>query len=313
MNIQEKVLQRFCKDYSIPITVFSQPYFSHFIETLDPVLDTHKKLKMLYVTLQELESTDKFLSEGSRITKEVINLIQSAKGFQEFKNMDKSAFNVPGIASTTVYDKVNQGKDFVSIDLKKANFNSLQLLGIHDDLGIYQYEDLIGKFSSQEYFQKSKMLRQVIFGDEVMEPKKQQRLQKFVIHHLYEMLTKAGFSVLGATADEIIVKDSKDIEGVKNVLNDAPDNMKFFRVESFTLKGLSDKPYFVKTVTDDAGNTKEEFKSVPSQYFAQAVRLHLNQALQENDLIFNYEGIPAKMLRSVFSELNVEEKKQMKP
>lgn len=313
MNNQEKILQRFCKDYAIPITLFSQPYFSHFIEVLDPLLDTHKKLKMLYVTLQEFESADDFLSEGSRISKEVINLIQNTKGFEKFKNMEKTAFNIPSIANATVYDKANQGKDFISIDLKKANFNSLQLLGIHDDLGIYHYEDLVGKFSDQEYFQKSKMLRQVIFGDESMEPKKQQRIQKFVVHHLYEILMKEGFNVLGATADEIIIKDCKDIERVKNVLTEAPDNMKFFRVESFTLKVLGNKPYFVKILTDESGNKKEEFKSVPNQYIAQAVRIHLNQPLQENDLVFNFEGIPAKMLYSIFDELNIESKKHIKP
>lgn len=303
MNIQEKILQRFCKDYALPITVFQQPYFGHFIEVLDPVLNTHEKLKLLQSALKELGTPDAFMSEGARISKAIITTINETPNFQKFKNMGKDDFTNPGINGVTVYHKDNQGIDFISIDLKKANFNSLQLLGVHDDLKIYQYEDLVGKFTDLEYFKKSKALRQVIFGDESMEPKKQQRLQKHVIYNLSQLLIKAGFDVLGASADEIVLKNCKDIKKVQDVLSAAPQNMQFFRVEHFTIKGLGEKPYFVKTVTDESGETKEEFKAVPSQYFAQAVRLHLGQPLQENDLVFSYEGITSRMLEPVFEEL----------
>lgn len=305
MNIQEKLLQRFCKDYSLPVTVFQQPYFAHFMEVLDPVLNTSEKMRLLQDALKELGTPDAFMSEGSRLSKAIIAEIKATKGYETFKSLGKDEFVTPGINGTNLYHKDNEGIDFVSIDLRKANFNSLQLLGIHDDLKVYTYEDLVGKFTSLEYFKKSKAMRQVIFGDESLEPRKQQRLQKYVIYQLNELLVKAGFTVLGASADEIIVKNSKDVKAVQEVLKTAPDNMQFYKVEHFTLKGLGDKPFFVKNITDENGKTSFEFKAVPAQYFAQAVRLHLNQPLHENDLVFSYEGLLAKMMTPVFDELKI--------
>lgn len=306
MNINEKVLQRFCNDYSLPIPVFSEPYFSHSIELLDPILDTKNKLKILYLALNNLKTIDKFLSEGNKISRNVIDLIKSAPSFDKFINMGKDDFTIAGVSSRQVYDKVNEGKNFISIDLKKANFNSLNLFGIHKEIGVSSYEDLISKFSDNEYFKKSKMLRQVIFGNSELDPRKQQRLQKYIISHLYSLLVKDGYDIMASSTDEIVLSGTKDIQSVMNTLSYAPDIMQFYRVESFSLKGLSDKPYFVKTITDIEGNTKDEFKQVPSQYFAQAVRLHLNQPLQQNDLVFSFEGIPSKMLRPVFPELDLE-------
>ena len=53
-------------------------------------------------------------------------------------------------------------------------------------LGYDDYESLIGHVSNFEYFKKSKYLRQVIFGN--MLPKKQQRLQKWVIDQVISVL-----------------------------------------------------------------------------------------------------------------------------
>ncbi len=53
-----------------------------------------------------------------------------------------------------VYEDSSNGKFFLSIDLKSANFNSLRFCNPALILGCNSWEDLIGKFTNLTYFLK---------------------------------------------------------------------------------------------------------------------------------------------------------------
>jgi hypothetical protein len=154
-----------------------------------------------------------------------------------------------------------------------------------------------------EYFSKSKMIRQVIFGD--LNPSRQQRLQKYIINQLCIKLKENGYELSSASSDEIIISNSSNVEDIKKLLSDVPEKFKFFRVEKFNFKQIdNDGKYFIKTTETDNGE-KVEFKSVPGHLFAQVYKKHLGLEINDNDMLFYHDGFLAQFKEPLFTkELN---------
>ena len=65
------------------------------------------------------------------------------------------------VGEHSLYSEETNGKFYVSIDLKKANFQALKFAGVLDDV---DYDHFMYKYGADEYIRNSKYLRQVIFG-----------------------------------------------------------------------------------------------------------------------------------------------------
>ena len=134
-------------------------------------------------------------------------LIKSTKTYEKLNafDMNKEFPLEEQVKQQNIYIIPNVGKKLISVDLEKANFNVLKMIGLSDEIKANSYNELLAKFTQDEYYQISKKIRQVIFGD--LNPSRQQRLQKYVINHLCKTLKDNGCILSSASSDEIIIQN----------------------------------------------------------------------------------------------------------
>ncbi len=287
--------------------------FPYYVNLIDPHFDVKKKLTMLEEVVVKLGGEDRFFSESNRIKETLINAIQATPSYATLSNDVLKAYEtVNHVEHQDIYNMGNANRTYISVDLKHANFNVFRMYDETLTLGFKSYEDLVGSITPFDYFKKAKYLRQVIFGN--MLPKKQQRLQKWVIDKIISVLHKeVGIQLtdfVSASSDEIVFAVAPDNIGqfvsmVGNKLAEDATTKPYadwIKVEAFTLKSIGDKKFFVK---ENLVSGKVEFKAVPSLYFMQVYKKYIGKELEPYDLYFVSDGYLAEFKETVFD--NVEE------
>lgn len=300
MELTNSIKQRFVKDFKLPINLIQDPYFDYFIELYNPDFDTYKKLELLQSFLSTCKDQEDFFQKGTTVSTAVKEFIQNSKAYELMNNADLNSFpQNKNLTQQNIYIVPNVDKELISIDLEKANFNSFKLFNFEEETGIKTYRELISKFTDQEYFQQSKMFRQVIFGD--LNPARQQRIQKYVIGQLCQKLQENGCEISSASSDEIIVKNKSSIKEIEQILSTVPKELQFFRVEKFHFSRIGDDfDFFVKYTEQKDGSIKKEFKNSPGHLFPQIYKQHLKLELNQYDMLFYHDGYLAEFKEPVF-------------
>ncbi len=300
MELTNSIKQRFVKDFKLPINLIQDPYFDYFIELYNPDFDTYKKLELLQSFLNTCKDQEDFFQKGTTVSTAVKEFIQNSKAYELMNNADLNSFpQNKNLTQQNIYIVPNVDKELISIDLEKANFNSFKLFHFEEETGIKTYRELINQFTDQEYFQQSKMFRQVIFGD--LNPARQQRIQKYVIGQLCQKLQENGCEISSASSDEIIVKNKSSTSEVEQILATAPKELQFFRVEKFHFSRIGDDfDFFVKYTEQKDGSIKKEFKNSPGHLFPQIYKQHLKLELNQYDMLFYHDGYLAEFKEPVF-------------
>lgn len=300
MELTNSIKQRFVKDFKLPINLIQDPYFDYFIELYNPDFDTYKKLELLQSFLSTCKDQEDFFQKGTTVSTAVKEFIQNSKAYELMNNADLNSFpQNKNLTQQNIYIVPNVDKELISIDLEKANFNSFKLFNFEEETGIKTYRELISKFTDQEYFQQSKMFRQVIFGD--LNPARQQRIQKYVIGQLCQKLQENGCEISSASSDEIIVKNKSSTKEIEQILSTVPKELQFFRVEKFHFSRIGDDfDFFVKYTEQKDGSIKKEFKNSPGHLFPQIYKQHLKLELNQYDMLFYHDGYLAEFKEPVF-------------
>ncbi len=269
MKITNSEKKRFIKDYGLPIQLVQEPYFEYYINLLDPYFQTIEKYKKFKEVVKD---QDNFLDFSQNLSKNIIDDIKNSNTYKEFShtfsNTNMKDYTVPQnyIMSKQLYLPENDGGTFISIDIKKANFNSMKYFD-SDMFRAKTYEELIEKYTDYEYFKESKFFRQVIFGN--LSPKRQQKIQKFMIYKVYEKLEAViSNGIFSYSSDEIVIKVpfAHSTNHYLNVIKDELENIGFIdelRIKSFNLNNFY-KDYYVREYKN-----KVEFKKCPSTFFMQ--------------------------------------------
>ena len=303
MEKTTSINKRFSKDYRLPINLYSEPYFSYFTELYESQFNIHKKLLWLNEVLTNCSESDDFFKIGNEISENIKNCIKNSCAYEKLNNVDmnKNFVSQEILKNENIYQQKNIGKEFISIDLNKANFNVFGLFGLKEELMINSYEDLIKKFTDYNYFIQSKMLRQVIFGD--LNPKRQQKLQKYVINNLASLLGKNEYDIYSCNSDELIIshkKNSLNKEEVKNILANSPNEFKFFKIESFCIEKIKDSDFYLKKSLKENNEEHVEFKSVPNYLYAQVFKYFHDLPINDYDLMFYHENMLAQFKEPYF-------------
>jgi len=310
MQLSNTIKQRFVKDWKLPFHVVQEPIFSYMIDEVDQHFNSKYKLKLLEDVIETLGSEESFFSEANKVKNSIIQSIQLTPAYKMLQNDKLVKYDIEpnGIKQKDIYTMENVNRTFISLDLVKANFNVMKMYDNSLTLGFETYDDLVSSVTDFDYFKKSKYLRQVIFGN--MLPKKQQKLQKWVMRQLIEMLhDDVGVDMVdfvSASADEVLFAiDPKDadkfVDMVKRKLksnDNTSDFASWVRVEAFTLKSIGDKKFFVKEFLDGA----IEFKGIPSFLFMQVYKRFVNKEVIKMDKMFFHEGYLASFEQGVFDE-----------
>lgn len=310
-----KLRKRFIKDYNLPIQAVQDPYFEYLLDLYDPLFNCKKKYSVFLEYIKQFKNDEEYFKYQSKWLDGVVNHIKEKESFKFFNE----EFNLNGmhkseIKQKNIYSKDNVGKLFLSVDLKKANFQALKFVNLEIIDNCNTYEDFLRQFTDSQYLLESKHIRQVIFRN--LNPKRQQTVQKHIISlfvkQLEDRVEKERF-ISASSGEIVIVMDPNNIDEIEYLQDlieaSANDwsisvNVSLFKLEQIDHNlGYVKKEYLVesnKLLIEDG----IEFKAVSSLFMAQAFKTYFNQPIEDSDLVFYHEGHLAKFLQTVEEKEN---------
>lgn len=302
-----KIIKKaFAKDFSLPISIFDEEHFQYTLKTLDPYYNSLFKYKLLEEYIDKLKETEADYEEAFHaINKKVIdNSIQSIgqnQAYQDFITMDMSELkhNLTISKNNQLYKSHNHGKRFISVDLVKANFQSLKFVNPDIVLSFDSYEEFLKQFTDLNYHFKSKKMRQVIFGN--LNPKRQQTVQKYIMSQLTTKLIELGLDkndILNCTSDELIFEYKEEQSHIiselieKNILPNIDFHVEIFDLYKFNI----DKPFYYKKDLDN----NISLKGIPNHSVLECIKTLENKEIIDMDLQFLFEGRKCQFSESIF-------------
>jgi len=301
MKITNKLLNSFVKDFNIPINVYDEKIFKEQLE----VLGFEKEFEEFNNILLNFKDEEEYFVYRKKLQDDTIDFIKSLEAYEENITSQKYnfyfsktrinkdiKFSFPFNLDKNLYTGKNIDKKYISIDMKSANF---QVFKITEVLDFFDYSALMSKFDIFDYFYKSKNIRQIIFGN--LNPKITTTIQKHIMKALLDTVIKTNpdinFETIILNNDEIILSYDEFID-----LSFLEDSNFDFKIEAFVLKGIrnvKDKLFYYKDFKE-----KKELYTVPKTVYIQAYKKLHNLKINENDLLFHYEGARVKFLENQF-------------
>lgn len=302
MELTNHLKRRFVKDYKLPIQIVQEPYFSYFLFLFQPITGSMTAFERFNSTLEHFDDEEQFFQHASMFSSQIVEHVKNKQAYDNFSHFDMNAYKpVHSIGKQNLYNQNNAGQTFVSIDLKKANFQALrfydQKLVDNND----SYESFVKNIvDTHDYFVESKQIRQVIFGN--LNPKRQQTIQKYMISLIVDALIQNGYQeedFFSTSSDEIVVKDDT-IETIADIIDNTDIINDFeLHIERFTLNQVHpEHSFFVKEF--DSGEV--EFKNVPVFNMAEVVKHYFGCPLNDKDLSFFHEGRIAQFKEPLLTE-----------
>lgn len=327
MLYNRELAKRFISDYKLPIPLINEKYFFYHLALYQEDYNSLEHYIELLDMIGEKYGGDcnKFLEDYYNVRDKIITTIVESEAFQKFNTMDMNVFTIkdkPNITSNNIYKQTNIGKFFISVDLKKANFQTLRNIDKNIVFGADTYEDLIGKFTDLDYIKESKYSRQIIWGK--CNPKRHITAEKYFITRIYkkviEQFPYLSDKCVSLSNDEMIFNveflfynDKLTCFTLRERIEKIAKEIGFeVHVEFFHLKGYNlvfkesrsvRKTFFMK----DYFCTDGKFKliGVPLQYHSICYKLYKGKELNEIDYHFDYEGMNARFCE----EFDIEEVK----
>ena len=304
MNISTKLKERFCKDCNIPINIYQEPYFTDRLKLYDSFYGTLKKWDVFVKELEKYNTEQDYYEDYNRIKDEAINFIKSTEGYQRFNEEDMNEYAVvnKNLPSKDIYHPSNDGRTFISIDMRKANFSTLQFYNASMFDHASTWEEFIGKFTDNEHIINSKYIRQVILGN--CNPKRHITYEKYLMDMILTKLLECDSAIIDRVVffsnDEIII-DISDMDIV--------DKQLFFtyiqcccsihvtiplKVELFILHKIKGIDGYYKEFPLDDNNIK--FKCLDSLYLPFVIRYFSGEEVTESDKVFYHNGLLAQFI-----------------
>ena len=293
----ERLLERFCKDCNIPIKIFKEPYFMKRLWTLNSCYNTWTKWCNFLYELSEYKNEQEYFEEYKRVKEAAMDFIKNSEGYKDFIDEDDNLFSLHpdlNIISNSIYHPSNDGRIFISIDMKQANYSALN----YYDPSIFDnksWEDFLRKFTDNEHIIKSKYIRQVILGN--CNAKRQIAFEKYLMSFVLDkilnytafIIDKTNIVSFGNDDITIDVTDVLDYHGLYNEIKrlrrffDFPLEVNLFRL--IKIKGVDGY------VCDLIGSeTKRKIKGVDANMMHFVIRILNNEKITVDDLVFVHDG-----------------------
>lgn len=297
---------RFVKDYNLPIQVLASPYFEYFLDLYQEDYESKSKWDRLQ---REIETRfegkpGKYLDHFYITRNKIIEDIETSVEYKNFCE-DKeffTKFSNPGEVKHDLYTGEQVNKIFMSIDLKKANFQAIRFYNPKLIQEAKTYKEFIGLYDESELLAESKYTRQVIFGK--LNAKRQIAIEKYLMYKISEeikTIIPENFDLFSRQTDEIIYELPGDYisEGVEEqIISIIKEKLDLeVKVEVFTLSMLQ---RFTKEGNSIIGlsktyqypvNKKPTLHKVPGVYFSQMYKMWKNKEIDSAyDLVLLHEG-----------------------
>ena len=312
VTITELLKKRFCKDTNLPIKIYSEPYFSHFLQLYDRQFNCIEKYKEFIRTVEFYGSEEKYLEAYNTLKDTVINYFNENEWMTFFARQEdfkKFGLQNVGFPTSSIFKVTNNNGFFVSIDMVKGNFTALhhydkRIVGDKDS-----YEDFIRMFTDKKHFVESKYIRQVVFGN--VNPRRQVTYEQFLMDKVLSKCFEYGIGrpfVEFFSADEIVLSVPNDmvsygminsnfVEKIESVVDWAKSEGINVRCEFFMLRAIEGTDGYMKIYQHNKSGV--DFKCLNFLNFPFVLRKFYNEDVQDNDRVFVYEGRLAKLVEDV--------------
>lgn len=306
--------RRFVKDFNLPINIVDDSYWEYYMYRYD-FFPKEDYFNCCHIIMNQFDGNiEKWLEYYAQVRDNIITTIENSEAYKNFNSMDMKLYPIPQpkVGDLNIYNCSNVGHKFVSIDLKKANFQTLRHIDPEIVFGCKTYEDLMDKFGGDEYFKKSKYTRQVIFGK--LNPKRTIHFEKRLMCDIFFDVNNDCFrelcdntTLVTVKSDEIVFRlDKPDFEVTLEFLERVKSEIWLnhgldVRVEAFHLgrivcenhNGNTVDGYIRDFYLEDG---RYDLKNVSSIFFPQIYAFMKGYELTEEDLVFRAEDQIAKFL-----------------
>lgn len=311
----KELAKRFVSDCNLPIPIIDETFFYH-LNCYEDDYGARTKYCNLIKTIEEQFNNDieAFLKYYYEVRDNIIETVTNSDAYRYFNTMPMNRYEIkdkPAITHNNIFNEDNIGYWFISVDLKKANFQALNLVDKEILFNSDTYEDFISKFSDIDYIKESKYTRQVIFGK--FNPKRNITVEKYYTAQLFKVLNDKFVTLkdrcISLANDEIIFKITKLNNGIaKKIISDIEKTAKEMgldvRAEYFMLEGYQllckDNPHFRHVFFTKTG--KKKLYCIPLPFHSIAYNLYKGHMLQEQNYLISYEGLTAKLKGEFYLE-----------
>ena len=311
MEVSTRAKERFCKDCNIPIRLFQEPYFTDRLTLFDKFYGTLDKWNLFLEELQKYNCEQDYFEEYNRVKDSAILTIKESEAYQRFNADDMNKYRVTheNLPSKDIFKPTNDGKSFISIDMRKANFSSLHHYSA-DMFGVNTWEEFISKFTNNQHIINSKYIRQVILGN--CNPKRHITYEKYLMDILLADLLEKYITierVVFFSNDEIVI-DISDMNKSRQVLlafnleRYLKDVSPEFKLELFVLYKIHGTDGYYKEILNENGEKDIEFKCLDNYMMPFVIRHFLGEEVTDSDKAFYHEGLLAQFIEVPKIEVN---------
>ena len=315
MNISIRAKERFCKDCNIPITLFQEPYFSERLQLYDRFYGTLSKWKVFCKELQKYNCEQDYFEEYNRVKDAAILNIKNSEAYQRFNSEDMNKYRVTheNLPNKDIFKPTNDGRTFISIDMKHANFSSLHHYSedmFKDTFGVANtWEEFISKFTDNKHIISSKYIRQVILGN--CNPKRHITYEKYLMDGILEFVTKFFIPmdrIVFFSNDEIVFDMTGkefDVEKVCQLQKILDEKVMIpLKAELFVLRKIHGTDGYYKEILKENGEKDIKFKCLNSYMMPFVIRYFLGEEVIDSDKAFYHEGLLTQFIEVPKIEVN---------
>lgn len=306
MKISTKLKERFCKDCNIPLRLYKEPYFTDRINLYNNIYKTKDKWELFVRELARYNNEQEYFEEYNKVKDQAILFIKESEGFQRFNNEDMNKYRIAntGLPSKDIFKSSNDGKVFISVDMKKANFSALKkydttIFGNSDT-----WEGFISRFTDNEHIVRSKYIRQVILGN--CNPRRQVTYTKYLMDKILSCLSKESVDRVAFFSNDEIVFDMSNLATCVrqvNVYLDIEETLQELDMEYhctiFSLRKIHGTNGYIKKFFMSREPNPVELKCLNNYELPFVIRNLQEEEVTESDKVFYHEGLLAKFIEEL--------------
>ena len=312
MDVSVRAKERFCKDCNIPIRLFQEPYFTDRLKLFDKFYGTLEKWNIFIDELQRHNCEQDYFEEYNRVKDAAILSIKNSEAYKRFNEEDMNKYRVTheNLPNKDIFKPSNDGKLFISIDMRKANFSSLYHYDNSMFSGAKTWEEFISKFTENKHIINSKYIRQVILGN--CNPKRHITYEKHLMNEVLDVLIKEiGYwfdEIVFFSNDEIVIDMGNYADCIRNRNITKSKLEEYFdfplKVELFYLHKINGTDGYYKEIVKDINERSFEFKCLDNYMLPFVIRNFLGEEITDSDKVFYHEGLLAKFIEVPKIEVN---------
>lgn len=312
MDVSVRAKERFCKDCNIPIRLFQEPYFTDRLKLFDKFYGTLEKWNIFLEGLQKYHCEQDYFEEYNRVKDAAILSIKNSEAYQKFNEEDMNKYRITyeNLPNKDIFKPSNDGKLFISIDMRKANFSSLYHYDNSMFSGTKTWEEFISKFTENKHIINSKYIRQVILGN--CNPKRHITYEKYLMNEVLDVLIKEiGYwfdEIVFFSNDEIVIDMGNYADCIRNRNITKSKLEEYFdfplNVELFYLHKINGTDGYYKEIVKDINERSFEFKCLDNYMLPFVIRNFLGEEITDSDKVFYHEGLLAKFIEVPKIEVN---------